>query len=215
MFEIITVCTGNICRSPLAELVLRARLRELGAEVTSAGTRGLDSVGMTPEAQDLALARGVSNDEAQAHRSRYLTEQHLHSPDLIIALTREHRRAIAELAPARLRSTFTAREFARLAADVSDDEIAAAADAAGTDPKDRVRAAAALLAGRRGLVLPPADAADDDVIDPYGRSWNTYRLSASQLDPAIDEIVRVVRAAVIPRAAAAAAPESADAAVAD
>jgi protein-tyrosine phosphatase len=42
----------------------------------------------------------------------------------------------------------------------------------------------------------PADAADDDVIDPYRRSWKTYELTASQLVPAVDEVVRVLRIAL-------------------
>ncbi|BDV29788.1 low molecular weight phosphatase family protein [Microbacterium terricola] len=195
MLEILTVCTGNICRSPLAAVILRARLADLGVDVRSAGTRGLPSAPMTPEAVDLALARGIDPAETGAHLSRYLTEAHLSTPDLILAMTREHRRAIAELAPSRLRSTFTIREFARLSRATSDDEIVAAARPHDTD-EERVRAASALLAGKRGLVEPAADPADDDVIDPYGRSWKTYQVSASQLDPALDEVVRVVRLAV-------------------
>lgn len=196
MFEILTVCTGNICRSPLAQLLLDDRLGPRGARVQSAGTRGLASAPMTPEAVRLATDAGVSPDAAARHRSRFLTEAHLVQPDLILAMTREHRRQIAELAPARLRSTFTVREFARLSADVGDDEIARAADAAGSDPRDRVRAAAATVAGRRGLVLPPADPDEEDVIDPYRRSWATYELSAAQLRPGVDAVVRVVTAAL-------------------
>jgi len=100
---------------------------------------------------------------------------------------------VAELAPSRMRSTFTAREFARLAADVTDDEIRDAAAKAPTQtPGARVRAAAALIASRRGMVLPPEKPEDDDVIDPYGRSWQTYELSATQLTPALNEVIRVL-----------------------
>ena len=195
--EIMTVCTGNICRSPLAELLLATRLADLGAEVHSAGVRGLSAAPMTPEAIDLAIEYGVTEADADAHRSRFLTEAMLVSPDLILAMTREHRREIAELAPARLRSTFTVREFARLAASLSDDDVADAVADAGPDatPGDRVRAAAAAVAGRRGLLAPPADPADDDVIDPYRRDWSVYRTSADQLVPALAEVERVIRIA--------------------
>lgn len=195
--EIMTVCTGNICRSPLAELLLATRLADLGAEVHSAGVRGLSAAPMTPEAIDLAIEYGVTEADADAHRSRFLTEAMLVSPDLILAMTREHRREIAELAPARLRSTFTVREFARLAASLSDDDVADAVANAGpgATPGDRVRAAAAAVAGRRGLLPPPADPADDDVIDPYRRDWSVYRTSADQLVPALTEVERVIRIA--------------------
>lgn len=197
-----TVCTGNICRSPLAQLLLATRLADLDASVSSAGVRGLPAATMTPEAIDLAVEFGVAEEDADAHRSRYLTEQMLSAPDLILAMTRDHRRALAELAPARLRSTFTVREFARLAASLTDEELSDAAASAGADATDgdRVRAAAAAVAQRRGLVPPPADAADDDVIDPYRRDWDVYRLSADQLVPALAQVERVVRLAAAPSA---------------
>ncbi|RLK47966.1 low molecular weight phosphatase family protein [Microbacterium telephonicum] len=193
--ELMTVCTGNICRSPLAQLILATRLRDLGASVHSAGVRGLPAAVMTPEAIDLALESGVSEADADAHRSRYLTEAMLSAPDLILAMTRDHRRELAELAPARLRSTFTVREFARLAASLDDTTIASSAAAAGSDPSARLRAAAAAVAGQRGLAIPPADPADDDVIDPYRREWSVYQRSAQQLLPALDQVERVVRLA--------------------
>jgi protein-tyrosine phosphatase len=195
LFEVLTVCTGNICRSPLAEQLLRRDLPEQ-AVVTSAGTRGLRSAPMTPEALALADQLGIPTADSTAHRSRFLTEQHLLAPDLIITMTRDHRRMVAELAPSRMRSTFTAREFARLAADITDEEIRdAAGKAPAQTPGARVRAAAALVASRRGMVLPPEKPDDDDVIDPYGRSWKTYELSAAQLTPALIEVVRVLNAA--------------------
>ena len=194
MFEVLTVCTGNICRSPLAAELLRARLAPLEASVLSAGTRGLSDAPMTSEAQLLAVQYGVTADAAASHRSRYLLENHLSSPDLILTMTRDQRRHVAELAPSRLRWTFTAREFARLAADVTDDEIRAATESA-PDASARVRAAILVVAARRGMVMPPANPADDDVIDPYGRSWETYQLSAAQLVPAVEVVARVLRVA--------------------
>ncbi|WP_367641063.1 low molecular weight phosphatase family protein [Microbacterium sp. SYP-A9085] len=192
----LTVCTGNICRSPLAALVLQQHLGPFGARVSSAGTRGLASASMTPEAQTLAAAMGVAADESSAHRSRFLTEPMIAPADLVLTMTREHRREVAELAPARLAAVFTVREFARLAADVPDVEILTAADAAGPDAAARVRAATRAVASRRGLVLPPADPSDDDVIDPYRRPWAVYQQSASQLAPALNRVIRTVRAAL-------------------
>jgi protein-tyrosine phosphatase len=193
VFEVLTVCTGNICRSPLAAEILRARLAPLDAVVTSAGTSGIRDAPMTSEAQLIAVQYGVTADAAASHRSRYLLENHLASPDLILTMTRDQRRHVAELAPARLRSTFTAREFARLAAEVSDDDLRAAVESA-PDASRRVRAAAALVASRRGHGLARAGS-DDDVIDPFRRSWDTYERSAAQLVPALDEVVRVLRIA--------------------
>ena len=143
MFEIMTVCTGNICRSPLAEQLLRTRLADLPGTITSAGTYGLDGVAMTDEAQQLAAQLGVDADMSAAHSATPLTEKALRSENLVLVLgmAREHRRRIVEFAPSKLKSTFTVREFARLAADTPDADIVASADAAGTDAAARLRAA--------------------------------------------------------------------------
>lgn len=195
MFSILTVCTGNICRSSLAELVLRTRLAGLPGTVASSGTYGLDTAPMPEEAQRLALDAGVSPDLVGAHRSRVLIGEHLASADLVLAMARDHRRAIVELDPRALRTTFTVREFARLAADTPDDEITTAA--AGHDtPSARLRAAIAAVALHRGMTPPPVDPEEDDVVDPYRRSWNTYQRSAAQLLPAVDQVIRVVKLAV-------------------
>lgn len=195
MFEILTVCTGNICRSPLAEVLLRKRLEGLEVKVHSAGTQGLDHARMTSDAQALAAELGADVEAAAAHRSRWLTEADLQSPDLIIALTREHRRKIMDMAPARMRRTFTAREFAHLAEALSDQEIADAAALGGTDQTARLKAAVAVIADMRGRVAAPADPNEYDVVDPYRRSWATYQRSAAEMMPGIDQIERVLKLA--------------------
>ena len=194
MLQILSVCTGNICRSPLAEQLLRTRLADVGVVVSSAGTRAPEARPMTPEARHLAVNLGVPASDSDAHRSRFLTEAHLAEPDLIITMTREQRRTVAELAPARFRSTFTLREFARLASDVSNDDLRTAVDES-DEPSERLRSALAALAGRRGIALPPQDPADDDVIDPYRQSWEIYQQSAAQMLPALGAVETLIRTA--------------------
>lgn len=199
VIHILAVCTGNICRSPLFEKVLKHRLADLAVSISSAGTRAREGVPMTAQAIELADARGVPA-VVGGHGARLLTAADVHNADLVIALARDHRREIVELAPSGLRNTFTAREFARLSAGVSDDEIREAAqESAGgarNDSRDRLRAVIALVARQRGLALPPAAPEDDDVVDPYRRSWTTYVKSAEQLDPALTAVERVLRLAL-------------------
>ena len=196
VIRILTVCTGNICRSPLAEKVLEHRLGDLVVSVSSAGTRARAGMPMTPQTIELAAERGVPEPIA-AHAARLLSAADVHSADLVIALARDHRREIVELAPSGMSYTFTAREFERLSAGVRDDEIRRVAsdmtNGAQTAPRDRVRAVLALIARQRGVVLPPAAPEDDDVVDPYGRSRTTYSRSADQLDPALLALERVLR----------------------
>lgn len=193
MLEILTVCTGNICRSPLAAHLLATRLADLDVTVSSAGARAREGMPMTPESAALAVSRGVDPALTAAHGARYLTAAHVRTADLVLAMARDHRREAVELDPSRMRSAFTAREFARLSADVSDQELRAAAAAAGADPRERFAAALATIAGRRGITLPPASPEDDDVVDPYGRSAETYERSATELEPGLVAVERVVR----------------------
>lgn len=200
MLQVLTVCTGNICRSPFAEIILQDELADRGVQASSAGVRALVDNPMTPEAAQLARQYGVPEPLVEGHHARWLNESHLDSPDLVIAMTREHRRAVVELAPAKLRSTFTARELARLAAQVSDADAAAVADAAGTDPRARLATLLAHLVMLRGETDLPGDPAEDDVIDPYRREWSVYEQMASELMPALGEIVRVLHIATAPAA---------------
>ncbi|WP_120003296.1 low molecular weight phosphatase family protein [Nesterenkonia muleiensis] len=196
MIEILTVCTGNVCRSALAAVVLRGRLADLGARVSSAGSGALVGDPLTPQTAQIALAAGARQDDVEAHRARYLAEGIAAQADLLLAMTRDHRSAAVELSPALLRRAFTAREFARLAEGMTDADIAQAA--VGPDPQRRLRAALRVLANRRGIVGPAEDPAWDDVIDPYRQSDEVYQQQARQLLPALDQVERFVRVAVRP-----------------
>lgn len=191
--RILTVCSGNICRSPLAEALLRRELSGLDVVVESAGTIAADGAQMPDEAQRLAENLRVSPAEAAAHRSRYLDTSTLDGASLVLAMSREHRRRVVELDPRRLRSTFTAREFARLATNADDALVRDAARAAGPAPERRVTAVIETVVAQRGIAPLPLAPDDDDIIDPYRRSWETYKLSGAQLVPAVEQIARVLR----------------------
>ncbi|WP_431806809.1 low molecular weight phosphatase family protein [Microbacterium paraoxydans] len=191
---ILTVCTGNICRSPLAEVMLRRSLEPLGVRVHSAGTHALVGHGMPEPALELAANAGVEATVATAHRARYLVEPILGDADLVLTMAREHRSHAVKMMPSVLRRTFTVREFARLASTLSSADARAAADAAGDDPAARFAAVLRAVNDQRGLT--PSLPEDDDVIDPYRRSHETYALSASQLTPALAEVERIVRDAI-------------------
>jgi protein-tyrosine phosphatase len=197
-FSILTVCSGNICRSPLAEQLLRVGLASWPEVVlASAGTIGLTGQGMPEQAADLSRQFG---GDPSTHVAQLLTEQHIASADLVFAMSREHRRAIVELVPRAIRYTFTIREFARLVSEITDDDLDEAAALPLGDVVARFTTLIALAAAQRGAVAPPASVDDDDVVDPYRRSDEVYAESAQQLVPAVNAVTALFhRAATLRR----------------
>lgn len=182
--RVLVVCTGNICRSPLAERLLRARLADrLGAAseriiVTSAGVRAVVGSGMTARAAAELRAHGGDDD---AFVSRQLTVDLLIGADLVLVATRQHRSEVVSLTPGAVRRTFTLRELHRLLRDADLSDLP-------QEPAERVRGLLAVAVARRGLV-PPVDGRDDDVADPYGLSAQAYAATTQQIVPVVDLLV--------------------------
>jgi protein-tyrosine phosphatase len=99
-YRICFVCTGNICRSPIAEVVLRRLVEDAGlagaVEVDSAGT-GAWHVGDGADPRAVAVLRGSGYD-GSAHRARAFAADWFASKDLVVALDRGHLRTLAATA---------------------------------------------------------------------------------------------------------------------
>jgi len=177
-FRILTVCTGNICRSPMAERLLQAGLDNVSPgefEVRSAGTHAMVGWDMAPQVQGLVHVLGGNTDDFEA---RLLTPQILQSQDLVLAMTREHRSAVVAMAPALLRRTFTLREFARILPHVRP---------VGTTTAEGWGSILLPAARLRSRVM--ANPEEDNVIDPYRRDEEVYQEMMHQLAPAVQRIV--------------------------
>ena len=201
--RILTVCTGNICRSPVAERLLQAGLDQAvpgGFVVTSAGTRALVGEPIQPPSADIVRTFGGNPDGFAA---RQLTSRILRGVDLVLTMTSGHRGEVLQLDASLLKRTFTIREFARML-DVLDERAAGspaeASPAEAThDDGDRLAANGAFWRGLparaaavRHLSLP-ADSSENDIIDPYRRGLDVYHQMEDELAPAIVSILRHAR----------------------
>ncbi|AXK44787.1 low molecular weight protein-tyrosine-phosphatase [Brachybacterium saurashtrense] len=91
-YRILTVCTGNICRSPMAEYVLRAALEDAGlgdrAEVSSVGTTGWEEGNpIDPRAGALLARHGIASAD---HRARRMEARELRAAHLVLTLDHDH-----------------------------------------------------------------------------------------------------------------------------
>ncbi len=116
--KVLFVCTGNTCRSPMAEAVMRARLTELrkDAEVFS---RGLFANGL-PMSYNAVLALRDMGIEPMEHRSANITSEDIASSDLILTMTENHKAMLLAAAPEESGKIMTLSEWAKESADVSD-----------------------------------------------------------------------------------------------
>ena len=182
-FHILTVCTGNICRSPLAEQLLRSALGEVDVSLSSAGTGALVGHPMDERAAQYSRQLGGVPDH---HAGRQLTEDIVRANDLVLVASREHRRAVVELVPRASRFAFTLRELARLLATFNDDDNAAVESERGLHA--RLATLVDVAASNRGVAELPAEAADDDIVDPFRQTDAVYAEAVQQLLTAVQSI---------------------------
>lgn len=114
MKHILFVCSGNTCRSPMAESLFIQELKKAGdvdvvCEVQSAGIFAGVGVPASSEAIQVMQERGLN---LSAHRSQALQQDHLEWADLVLTMTDSHRRHILSRFEVPVHKVYTLTEFA-------------------------------------------------------------------------------------------------------
>ncbi|MBD5784582.1 low molecular weight phosphotyrosine protein phosphatase [Cellulosimicrobium terreum] len=176
-YRVMTVCTGNICRSPMAEVVLRDRLEAAGL----ADRVVVDSTGVSDEesgnpidrrARAVLTAHGYAVDGT--HRARQVSARDVVERDLVLAMTTQHARALRRLAHGGVAGS---------AGRAADDDVPQVTMFRSFDP-----AAPRVGAGGDERVL--------DVADPWYGGTQDFEDCLAQVEAAADGIVAHVRAAL-------------------
>lgn len=191
VFRLLFVCTGNICRSPFAEILTRHLLiGRLGGrlasafEVGSAGVQAVVGAQMHPDSRDELTPWGLDLAVAGRFTARQLRSTMVEKSHLVLGANPRHRSLVVERSPAGLQKTFGLREFVRLAQAVD-------ASALPEHPVHRAHALVDLARRQRGL-LPPVALEDDRVPDPMGGSTDDHHCAATLIREAVSTIVDIV-----------------------
>jgi len=150
--RILYVCTGNICRSPTAERLTVAYAAEAGRDdlsAHSAGTRAMVGYGMEPTA---ALVLQQLGGDPTGFAARRITPAVAEDADLIITMSERQRGKVIQLAPRKMRVTFTLPEAARVHSESGAQTVAE-------------------LATARAQSSAPGP---EDIVDPIGRDEETF-----------------------------------------
>ncbi|WP_435203110.1 low molecular weight phosphatase family protein [Janibacter sp. GS2] len=185
--RILTVCTGNICRSPYAHLALQHALdavRPGAFVVTSAGTHAMVGNPVDPGSAGILDWHGIDSDGFAA---RQISEQMLADIDVVLPLEVAHRKIVLSYSPRHLKRAFTLKEFARLLDSADAREPWTQRLAGLTTPEDRWGALPSHLARERGLSR--VEDGVDDIADPFRRPQKAFDAMAEEVDAAVERIV--------------------------
>jgi protein-tyrosine phosphatase len=179
---ILVVCTGNICRSPMAEELLRHHLETHGIasiRVESAGVQAWNGNEAMPEAVQALREVGL---DISTHLSRALDQAMLEHADLILAMAVGHRDFVAQFDREAFARTFTLKELVR----ALEGFPGHSPDAATAD--ERLGEAVRWASQRRasGDFREPQDS---DVPDPIGLSVQTFRAVAWEIDMLCEALI--------------------------
>ncbi|WP_019914989.1 low molecular weight protein arginine phosphatase [Paenibacillus sp. HW567] len=186
MLHILFVCTGNTCRSPMAEGLLRKLAKERGidVEVRSAGVSAISGTSISRHAAAILRDEGV-NDHII---SSQLSAETLAWADLVLTLTGGHKRHVLQYFPAAVTKTYTLKEYVHdedsVEQDIRElDSLYAAAElnlALGVEPD---------AADMQRIIEIRQRIPSFDISDPFGGSREDYELAAAEIRTALHSLL--------------------------
>ncbi|GIQ70841.1 low molecular weight protein arginine phosphatase [Xylanibacillus composti] len=187
MVRVLFVCTGNTCRSPMAEKLFRQMAQEhmLAAEARSAGVAAADGTPMSKHAATVIREAGCPTE----HRSRSLEQEDVDWADLILTMTQGHKRTILQMFPYTVEKVYTLQEYAWNDSEQKQMRMEWEAFMAELQTKQALGETIAPAEHERMQQL--ADhLRDDDIADPFGGTEEHYRIVAEEIRYAVDKLVR-------------------------
>lgn len=160
--SVLFVCTGNTCRSVMAEYLLKHYAAKAKLDLT-VGSAGLQAFTGDTAAENAIAALAELGIDAAMHRSRKVQPQLLAEFDLVLAMTEHHKQQLLEMAPELADRIFLLKEFV-----------------------------SRLQSERKGYLEQEAEASIEkqyEILDPFGQSLAVYRSSRQEIAQAVQVLV--------------------------
>lgn len=188
--HILLVCTGNTCRSPMAEAMLRKLSQDAGLEleVRSAGVSTMNGLPMSPNSREV-LKRKQLQDVIQ---SSSITEELVEEADLVLTMTVSHKRMLLQAYPEAVDKTFTLKEY--IADDLSTQKLLDERNALLTDLQMKSVLGEKITDDEKArLIALESQMPSFDIADPFGGSLQEYEECAQEIEAALHRLVYKLR----------------------